>query len=137
MTATETYVTGYVNINGYDLMGPTRLTLTRGNGKVMLATRARIVQTYRYGDMDARSHAVVFALTHRRFVVGYALDDDGSLFRGELMSGIDGDEADHFARQIAEHWLETDIEDEAEAYEDDFSDLTDEVEDELDAADED
>ena len=35
------------------------------------------------------SLALMFRLTHGRFIVGYALGDDGMLFRGELLTDCD------------------------------------------------
>jgi hypothetical protein len=56
----------------------------------------------------------MFRLPHGRFIVGYALGDDGMLFRGELLTGCDGERARQEALALAEYWSEIDAEDEAD-----------------------
>ena len=61
----------------------------------MLACRSEIVREYLDGSI-----ALMFRLTHGRFVVGYALGDDGMLFRGELLTDCDEDRARHEAVEL-------------------------------------
>ena len=58
----------------------------------------------------------MFRLTQRRFIVGYALGEDGMLFRGELLTDCDEDRARHEALELAEYWSEIDAEDEADPW---------------------
>ena len=48
--------------------------------------QSEIIREYRDGSI-----ALMFRLTHGRFIVGYALGDDGMLFRGELLTECDED----------------------------------------------
>ena len=57
---------------------------------------------------------LLFRLSKERFIVGYALGEQGMLFRGELITKCGEDDARRSARQIAEHFAELDAEDEAE-----------------------
>ena len=77
----------------------------------MLASRSEIVREYLDGSM-----VLMFRLTHGRFVVGYALSDDGMLFRGELLTDCDGDRARHEAVALAEYWSQIDAEDETDPW---------------------
>ena len=77
----------------------------------MLACRSEVVREY-----SRRLLALVFRLTHGRFIVGYALGDDGMLFRGELLTDCDDDRARHEALALAEYWSEIDAEDEADPW---------------------
>jgi hypothetical protein len=77
----------------------------------MLAPRSEIVREYREGSI-----ALVFRLTRRRLIVGYALGDDGMLFRGELLTGCDEGVARREALAISEHWIEIDAGDEADPW---------------------
>jgi hypothetical protein len=104
------------SVNGQNITAYTRLrdgcpSLTRWDGSTMLACRSEIVREYHDGSI-----ALIFRLTNRRFIVGYALGDDGMLFRGELLSGCDEDDARHEALAISEHWMEIDAEDEADPW---------------------
>jgi hypothetical protein len=58
----------------------------------------------------------MFRLTHRRFVVGFALGGDGSLFRAELLTSRNDDRARHAALELAGYWAEIDAEDEADPW---------------------
>ena len=58
----------------------------------------------------------MFRLTHGRFIVGYALGDDGMLFRGELLTDCDEDRARHEALELADYWSQIDAEDEADPW---------------------
>ena len=62
------------------------------------------------------SIALMFRLTHGRFLVGYALGDDGMLFRGELLTDCDEERARHEALELAEYWSQIDDEDEADPW---------------------
>ena len=57
----------------------------------------------------------MFRLPKGRFIVGYALGDDGMLFRGELIDGCDEDDARHHAIMLSQNWAEADQMDEEEA----------------------
>jgi hypothetical protein len=77
----------------------------------MLACRSEVVREYLDGSV-----AIVFRLSQGWFIVGYALGDDGMLFRGELLTGCDEDDARREALAISEHWSEIDAEDEADPW---------------------
>ncbi len=69
--------------------------------------------------------ALMFPLTHRRCIVGYALGDDAMLFRGELLITCDKERARHEAIAIAECWMEIDSEDETDPWHGDPSEPDD------------
>lgn len=50
--------------------------------------------------------------TRRRFIVGYALGDDGMSFRGELIDNCSDDDARRHCMMVSENWAELDAEDE-------------------------
>ena len=77
----------------------------------MLACRSEVVREYHDGSL-----AIVFRLTNGRFVVGYALGDEGMLFRGELLLGCDDERARREALALAEYWAGIDAEDEADPW---------------------
>jgi hypothetical protein len=58
----------------------------------------------------------MFRLARARFIVGYALGDEGSLFRGELLFDCDEYQASRAALELAEHWSQIDAEDEADPW---------------------
>jgi hypothetical protein len=95
------------NITGYTKLDRGRISLTTWCGKTTVANRCEIVEQYYSGSM-----ALVFRLTKNRCIVGYALGDDGMLFRGELLTNVDEDEARQMARMNAENYSESDAEDE-------------------------
>jgi hypothetical protein len=99
------------NITAYTRLRDGCISLTRWDGSTMLTCRSEVVREFRDGSI-----AFLFRLTNDRFIVGYALGDDGMLFRGELLSGCDEDDAEHEALAIAEHWMEIDAEDEADPW---------------------
>src|SRR5947209_8417344 len=71
-------------VNGHNVTGYTRsrsgsIDLTRWDGGTMLACRSEVVRGFSDGAV-----ALVFRLTNGRHIIGYALGDDGMLFRGEL-----------------------------------------------------
>jgi hypothetical protein len=99
------------NVTGYTQLRSGCLSLTRWDGDTMLGCRSEIVREYHDGSI-----AVVFRLTNNRFVVGYALGNDGMLFRGELLINADEDQARHEALDLAEYWSEIDAEDDADPW---------------------
>src|SRR4051794_2964416 len=103
-------------VNGHNVSAYTRLRdglirLTRWDGSTMLACRSEVVREFSDGSL-----AVMFRLTNGRFIVGYALGDDGMLFRGELVTDCDEQRARHEAIALAEYWAEIDAEDEADPW---------------------
>ena len=99
------------NVTGYTRLRNGRIRLTRWDGSTMLACRSQVVREHRNGSI-----ALVFCLTNGRFIVGYALGDDGMLFRGELLTDCDEDRARHEALELAEYWSEIDAEDDADPW---------------------
>jgi hypothetical protein len=104
------------SISGHNVTAYTRrrdrcLSLTRWDGSTMLACRSEIVREFSDDPI-----AVIFRLTHGRSIVGYALGDDGMLFRGELLTDCDDRRARHEARELAASWSRTDAEDEADPW---------------------
>lgn len=100
------------SVVGRSLTAYTKLTrgeihLTSWCGQTILGCRSEIVQ--RYSD---DSLALIFRLTANRFVVGYALADDGMLFRGELLRHGDEDDARYLARQLSDQFAQLDADDE-------------------------
>lgn len=83
-------VTAYTKLDGH------RIVLTTWAGKIMLACRSEVVRRHRDGSL-----VILFRLTRRRFIVGYALGDSGMLFRGELLTDASEDEARRAAVYIA------------------------------------
>ena len=94
------------NVIAYTKVQNGHIRLCRWCGQTMLASRWEIVEGYRDGAL-----ALMFRLTHGRFIIGYALGDDGMLFRGELFVGRD-DEARRMAQRLAHRFAELDAEDE-------------------------
>jgi hypothetical protein len=97
------------NVTAYTRLRTGRISLTRWDGTTMLACRCEVVREYYDGSL-----ALIFRLTHSRFLVGHALGDDGMLFRGELLTDCDDEDVRREALAIAEHWMEIDAEDEAD-----------------------
>lgn len=95
------HVTGYTRGDGRNL------TLTTWCGKTMIACRCEVVERFWSGSI-----ALMFRLTNNRYIVGYALGDDGMLFRGELIDNTDEDDAGRSACHISECFVELDAEDE-------------------------
>jgi hypothetical protein len=121
----HTYAAFGSSVNGHNITAYTRqrdgrISLSRWDGSTMLACRSEVVREYRDGSI-----ALMFRLTHDRYILGYALGDDGMLFRGELLSGCDEDDAQHVALAIAEHWMEIDAEDQADPWHDEPSEPDD------------
>jgi hypothetical protein len=99
------------HVTGYTRQRDGRIILTRWDGSTMLSCRSEVVREYHDGSV-----ALMFRLTHGRYLVGYALGDDGMLCRGELLTECDEDDARREALTIAEHWSEIDAEDEADPW---------------------
>jgi hypothetical protein len=99
------------NVTGYSRLRNGQVALTRWDGSTMLACRSQVVREHRNGSI-----ALVFCLTHGRFIVGYALGGDGMLFRGELLTDCGEDRAHHEAVSLAEYWSQIDAEDEADPW---------------------
>ena len=94
------HVTGYTKLVDGDIR------LSTWCGKPMLASRCEVVERFWSGTM-----ALMFRLPRGRFIVGYALGD-AMLFRGELLTNCDEDEARRHALMVAECFADLDVEDE-------------------------
>jgi hypothetical protein len=94
-------------ITGYTRQEGKEISLTTWCGKTTVASRCEVVERYWSGSM-----ALMFRLTKGRYIVGYALGESGMLFRGELLTNVDDDEARQMARMISENFSEIDAEDE-------------------------
>jgi hypothetical protein len=81
--------------------------LTSWAGGTKLDCRSEVVERFWDGSL-----ALMFRLPKGRFIVGYALGDDGMLFRGELIDGCDEDDARHHCVMVSKNWAELDAEDE-------------------------
>ena len=81
--------------------------LSSWSGETKLASRSEIVERFWDGSL-----ALMFRLPRGRFIVGYALGDDGMPFRGELIDHCDEDEARRHAVMVSRNWAELDAEDE-------------------------
>jgi len=81
--------------------------LTTWAGGTMLDCRSEVVERFWNGGL-----ALMFRLSRSRYIVGYALGDDGMLFRGELVDHCSEDTARHRAVQLSDNWAELDAEDE-------------------------
>ena len=73
----------------------------------MLNCRSEVVERFWNGGL-----ALMFRLPRGRYIVGYALGDDGMLFRGELLDNCTDQDARRHALMVAENWAEVDAEDE-------------------------
>jgi hypothetical protein len=82
--------------------------LTSWSGGTKLDCRSEVVERYWHGGM-----AMMFRLPKGRYIVGYVIDGEGSLFRGELIDGCSEDEARRHCQMVATNWMELDAEDEA------------------------
>jgi hypothetical protein len=95
------------SITGYTKFVDGDIGLTSWCGKTTLASRCEIVEQFWSGSL-----ALMFRLPRGRYIVGYALGDDGMLFRGELHTDCDEVEARRQALNVAEYFAEIDAEDE-------------------------
>ena len=99
-------------VQGHSITGYTRLVdgeiqLSSWNGQTTLASRSEIVERFWSGSL-----ALMFRLARGKFSVGYALADDGMLFRGELLTNVDDDEARRHALMVSDCLSQLDAEDE-------------------------
>lgn len=95
------------DITGYTKQKNRHITLTSWCGKTMLDCRCEVIERFWSGAL-----ALMFRLPNRRFIVGYAIGDDGMLFRGELLTGADEFEGRRAAVRISHHFAELDTDDE-------------------------
>ena len=95
------------NVTGYTRLVDGAIQLSTWCGTTMLATRCEVVERFWSGTL-----ALMFRLPRERFLVGYALADDAMLFRGELLTNCDEDEARRHALMVAECFADLDAEDE-------------------------
>jgi hypothetical protein len=96
-------------VTGYTRLRNGQVALTRWDGSTMLGCRCEIIRQFWDGSL-----ALMFRLTHQQYIVGYALGDDGMLFRGELLSDCDEARARHEAVALAQYWSRIDEEDQAD-----------------------
>jgi hypothetical protein len=99
------------NVTGYTRLRNGQIALTRWDGSTMLSCRSQVIRQFWDGSI-----VLMFRLSHGRFVVGYALGDDGMLFRGELLIDCSEERAKHEALELAEYWSGIDQEDEADPW---------------------
>lgn len=93
-------ITGYTkHVNG-------EIQLSTWSGKTTLAARCEVVERFWSGSL-----ALMFRLPHSRYIVGYALGDEGMLFRGELLTNCNEDEARRHALMLADCFAQLDAED--------------------------
>jgi hypothetical protein len=97
-------------ITGYVRFKRGHFWLTTWAGGTILDGRSEVVERFWNGGL-----ALMFQLPKGRFIVGYALGDNGMLFRGELIDGRSEDEARRHCQMVAENWAEVDQMDEEEA----------------------
>ena len=95
------------SITGYTKLVDGEIQLSSWNGQTTLASRSEIVERFWSGTL-----ALMFRLARGKFIVGYALADDGMLFRGELLTNVDDDEARRHALMISDCFSQLDAEDE-------------------------
>ena len=95
-------ITGYTKVVGNDIH------LATWCGKTTLASRCEVVERFWSGNL-----ALMFRLPRGRFIVGYALGEDGMLFRGELLTDCDEDEARRHALMISDCFAQLDSDDQS------------------------
>ena len=95
------------DITGYVKVKRGHFWLTRWDSGTMLDCRSEVVERFWNGGL-----AFMFRLPKGRFIVGYALGDDGMLFRGELIDHCDEDEARRHCMMVVNNWMELDAEEE-------------------------
>jgi len=76
-------------------------------GQTMIGSRSEVIERFWSGSL-----ALIFRLPRGRYIVGYALGENGMLFRGELITNCDEEEARRHALMIAECFAQLDAEDE-------------------------
>lgn len=97
------------SVTGYTKLVKGEIQLSTSCGKTTLASRCEVVERFWSGSL-----AILFRLPRGRFIVGYALGDDGMLFRGELLADCDEDEARRHALMVSDCFSQLDVEDEEE-----------------------
>ena len=95
------------SITGYTKLVDGEIALSTWCGTSMLSSRCEIVERFWSGTL-----ALMFRLPRGRWIVGYALADEGMLFRGELLTGCDEDEARRHALMVSDCFAQLDAEDE-------------------------
>ena len=98
------------DLTGYVKYKRGHFWLTTWAGGTMIDCRSEVVERFWNGGL-----AMMFRLPRGRFIVGYALGDNGMLFRGELIDNCDKDDARRHCVMVSENWMELDAEDEEEA----------------------
>lgn len=100
------------SVVGYQIAAYTKndrgIRLTTWCGRTILECRHEVEKRPWDGSV-----VLLFRLTRGRFIVGYALGDDGMLFRGELVVGCTEKVAWQHAMTIAGYFAELDAADEA------------------------
>ena len=94
------------SITGYTKLVDGEIQLSSWNGQTTLASRSEIVERFWSGTLT-----LMFRLARGKFIVGYALSDDGMLFRGELLTDSDENEARRHALMISDCFSQLDAED--------------------------
>jgi hypothetical protein len=95
------------SITGYTNLVDGEVHLATWCGKTTLASRCEVVERFWSGSL-----ALMFRLPRGRFIVGYALADDGMLFRGEMLTECDEGEARRHALMVSDCFAQLDAEDE-------------------------
>ena len=95
------------SITGYTKLVTSGIDLKTLCGQTMLGSRSEVVERFWSGSL-----ALMFRLPRGRFIVGYALGENGMLFRGELLTNCGEDEARRHALMVAECFAQLDAEDE-------------------------
>lgn len=93
-------------ITGYTHLSDVSISLVRWDGQTMLECRSEVIERHRDGSI-----ALMFRLPKRRFIVGYALGEDGMLFRGELLHGSADEDSRSIASAMADYFIGLDAED--------------------------
>lgn len=96
-------------VTAYPRQRQGEISLTTRGGQTTVGSRSEIVERHADGSL-----AIIFRLSRGRFLVGYALGEDGMLFRGELVAGCTDDEVRRKAQHIADYFAELDAQDEAD-----------------------
>ncbi len=92
------------HVTGYTKLVDGEIQLSTWCGKTMLASRSEVVERFWSGSL-----ALMFRLPRGRFIVGYSLGD-GMLFRGELITKCDEDEARRHALMVSDCFAQLDAE---------------------------
>jgi hypothetical protein len=95
------------HVTGYTRLVDGEIQLSTWCGQTMLACRSEVVQRFWLGSL-----ALMFRLTGGRFIVGYTQAENGMLFRGELLTECDSDEARSVARRLSHRFSDIDAKDE-------------------------